>query len=297
MGCDQRPKVIADTASRFLGEEQIPIKVGWTKATIPVWDFDWRADGTLTLAEVPYALRAKIDADVGAELVQEAAQRAKLALACRGLMSMSDVLYWAMRALEDDEVARIVAGRFDELIVDEVQDTGDVQQECIRRLHEAGVRSLVYVGDMQQAIYGFAHADPVELQELIDDTVSDTLQLKENWRSSQALCDVTHLFSGRSDPDRAVGEHKDAGHPPELIIYPDDDEQQAVEVFVGRLDEVGIGAAEAIVLCRWTATTERLRGAPEVKLGRGLRPLVAGAAAAQGGRCSIGKRSRTSSGW
>jgi hypothetical protein len=282
MGCAELPKVVGDTAGRSVDDEQVWI--GRFKTPVPVWNFDWRADGTLTVSELPYALPGSLDLETAAERGQERALEAKAALAVRGLLSMSDVLYWAMRALQDDDIARVVASRFDELIVDEVQDTGDVQQQCIRRLHDGGIRSVVYVGDMQQAIYGFAYADPASLAELIRLTTDEILRLNENWRSSQAICDVTHQFSDRGQPDRAVGVNRDAGHAPELIVYPDDDEQQAVDTFTARLAELGISAADAIVLCRWMSTTERLRGTPEIKLGRGLRPLVEAAAAVQGRR-------------
>jgi DNA helicase II / ATP-dependent DNA helicase PcrA len=284
MGCDGTPRVIATTTGRKFDEEQLTCRIRWTESVVPIWDFAWRADGSLTLTELPYELRGKIEVGPLAERLQPVAVKAKLALARRGLLSMSDVLYWAMRALEDEEVATTVAARFDELIVDEVQDTSDVQQQCIRLLHDAGLRSLVYVGDMQQAIYGFAHADPVELESLISSTVDSTLELNENWRSSQAICDVTHHFSGRSEPDRAVGQYKDAGHPPELIFYGENEAQTAVDAFVQRLEIVDIAPSEATVLCRSIATTQRLRGASHVTLQGGLRTLVVAAAAARNER-------------
>jgi superfamily I DNA/RNA helicase len=279
MGCDQPPRVIASPGGR---PETVKFKLGYSKPVdIPIWDFEWRADGSLSLHETPFALRSKITADELSAKLAGPASNAKLALARRGLLSMSDVLYWAMRALEDDEVATTVAARFDELIIDEAQDTSDVQQRCIEMINGAGLMSLVFVGDLHQSIYGFAHADPKKLETLIASTTGATLELNENWRSSQALCDVTYQFSGRSKPDVAVGPHRDAGHPPELLIYPGDDTPAAVAIFVERLAVAGIDAKEGLVLCRWLTTTERLSGV-EVSLGRGFRTLVAGAVAAQG---------------
>jgi superfamily I DNA/RNA helicase len=279
MGCVQPPRVVASYAGR---PETLAFKLGYSKPVdISIWDFEWRADGSLTLTETPFALRSKITANELTGKLAGRAALAKLALARRGLLSMSDVLYWAMRALEDDEVAATVAARFDELIIDEAQDTSDVQQRCIEMINRAGLKSLVFVGDLHQSIYGFAHADPRQLETLISATTDDTLELNENWRSSQALCEVTYHFSGRSTPDVAVGPHRDAGHPPELLIYPRDDVIAAVAMFVERLGITGVDPTEALVLCRWQTTTERLRGA-NVSMGRGLRTLVSGAHAAQG---------------
>lgn len=279
MGCDQPPRVIPSPGGR---PETVSFKLGYSNPVgIPIWDFEWRADGSLTLNEIPFSLRSKITAEDLSTRVAGPATEVKLALARRGLLSMSDVLYWAMRALEDEEVAATVAARFDELIIDEAQDTSDVQQRCIGMLHRAGPKSLVFVGDLHQSIYGFAHADPKELEALITATTSETLELNENWRSSQALCDVTYHFSGRSRPDSAVGPHRDAGNPPEVLIYPARDPAVAVARFVERLTAKGLDASQGLVLCRWLTTTERLGGA-EVSLGRGFRTLVAGAVAVHG---------------
>ena len=64
--------------------------------------------------------------------------------------------------------------------------------------------SYTHLDVYKRQIYGFAHADPKKLETLIASTTGATLELNENWRSSQALCDVTYQFSGRSKPDVAV---------------------------------------------------------------------------------------------
>jgi len=281
MECEGSPRIVPAGNERAFREEVLSCKVGHTECLIPISDFEWRVDGLLTLSELPYALRGKIDIDTLAANLQDSAKQGKLNSARRGVLSMSDALYWAMKCLEDQNIAKIVASRFDEIIVDEVQDTSDIQQRCLFLLCNAGLRSIVYVGDMQQAIYGFAHADPEVLVELIKVTATQTLELSENWRSSQALCNVAHHFSGRSAPDTAVGPNKDDGLPPEIFFYDEGAPTQALDLFGRRLDSLGIEHHAAIVLCRWNATTERLRGEPEVTLGRGLRTLVVAAEAAR----------------
>jgi hypothetical protein len=92
---------------------------------------------------------------------------------------------------------------------------------------------------------------------------------------------VAHHFSLRKTPDNAVGPNKDDGLPPEIVFYDDGVPTQALDLFGQRLDSLGIEHHAAIVLCRWSATTERLRGEPEVSLGRGLRTLVVAAESAR----------------
>lgn len=284
MESDRLPRVVVVPGRERVARTLLPFKYRFTTGSVPAWAFEWRADGTLRLpdADLPYALRGKVDAATLSKDLQASAQAAKHALAREGLLSMSDVLYWSMRALENEDTARVVASRFDELIVDEVQDTSDVQQECLRRLLVGGLPSIVYVGDMEQAIYGFAHADVDALRALIAGSVEDELKLTENWRSSQAICDVAYRFSGRHEADRAVGTFADDGRPPELIRYPDGDEANAVAIYTRRLDELGISATDSVVLCRWSSTTERLTGAVDVALTGGLRTVVNATAEARG---------------
>lgn len=284
MESERPPRVVMVPGRERLGRTQIPFKYGFTKGTVPAWLFEWRTDGTLSLpdTDLPFALRGKVDAATLSKDLQASVLAAKGALAREGLLSMTDLLYWSMRALEDETVAEVVASRFDELIVDEVQDTSDVQQQCLRHLLRGGLRSVVYVGDMEQAIYGFAHADVDALKALIAGSVENELRLTENWRSSQAICDVAYQFSGRQEADRAVGEFAGEGRPPELIRYPDGHEADAVEAFRRRLDELGICASDSVVLCRWSSTAERLAGAVDAALTGGLRTVVSATAEARG---------------
>lgn len=283
MGCEGPPRIVASTSSRKGEDDTVDFKHQWSESTVSVWDFHWAADGSLSTSEVPYSLKDKLDPDELSETLQQRVRTAKIALARRGLLSMSDALYWAMRVLEDDHNAQAVASRFDELIVDEAQDTTDVQQICLRRLHESGLHSIVFVGDMNQAIYGFANAQPERIRSLVDDIAPERIELNENWRSSQAICDVSHHFADTPGPDVAVGPARDYGLPPELHFYAEEDVQVAVDGFVQRLRELELDPADSVVLCRSRATTEELTGNGQVSLGRGgFRIMVAAVAAARG---------------
>lgn len=283
MGCASTPRIVASPKGRKENDEKLPVKHRYTETNVSVWDLEWRADGSMTLPEIPFALREKVDPDVFVEQLQERAIAAKNALARKGLLSMSDALYWAMRVLEDEDLAQVVASRFDELIVDEVQDTSDVQQECIRRLSHGGIRSLVFVGDLDQAIYGFAHAHPEDVRSLVSDTVGQTsIPLSENYRSSQKLCDVASHFAGGREPDAAVGKYRDYGVSPEIIFYEEDDIQTAVAAFQDRLATLDIQQSDGVVLCRLTRTTDSLAGIASVALTGGLRDTVESVAAVRG---------------
>jgi len=105
-------------------------------------------------------------------------------------------------------------GRYRRIMVDELQDTNQVQLELIGALASG---NLFTVGDAQQSIYGFRHAD-VELFERLAQERRDAgahATLRVNFRSRPEILEAlgaafthvwgerfTPLVAGRGDPDR-----------------------------------------------------------------------------------------------
>lgn len=82
----------------------------------------------------------------------------------RGLLDFSDLEHLAVRLLLDGDgeptaLAEIWSARFDEVMVDEYQDTNQVQNAIFFALSNRG-QTLFQVGDVKQSIYRFRLADP-----------------------------------------------------------------------------------------------------------------------------------------
>ena len=81
----------------------------------------------------------------------------------RGLVDFGDLEHFAVRLLWKDgrptDLAKTVAAGFDEIMVDEYQDTNGVQEAIFRAVSREG-RNLFFVGDVKQSIYGFRLANP-----------------------------------------------------------------------------------------------------------------------------------------
>ena len=96
----------------------------------------------------------------------------------------------------DDELRERYAARFDRIMVDELQDTNRVQLTLIESIARG---NLFTVGDAQQSIYGFRHAE-VELFERRGERLAaigarETLQT--NFRSRPRILDAINLaFAG-----------------------------------------------------------------------------------------------------
>lgn len=82
----------------------------------------------------------------------------------RGLLDFSDLEHLAVKLLVDGtgeptELARQWSGRYDEIMVDEYQDTNAVQNAIFQAVSREGT-NLFLVGDVKQSIYRFRLADP-----------------------------------------------------------------------------------------------------------------------------------------
>lgn len=92
--------------------------------------------------------------------------------------------------------------RFDEVLVDEYQDTNDLQDMLFRVLsdHE---RKLFVVGDVKQSIYAFRGANPNNFldkknkaipAEIADNNTAKKIILSKNFRSRKGVCDYVNFF-------------------------------------------------------------------------------------------------------
>ncbi len=81
----------------------------------------------------------------------------------RGVLDFSDLEHFAVRLLADGAqptpLARYWSGKFAEVMVDEYQDTNQVQNVIFHAISDGG-RKLFQVGDVKQSIYRFRLADP-----------------------------------------------------------------------------------------------------------------------------------------
>jgi DNA helicase II / ATP-dependent DNA helicase PcrA len=192
-----------------------------------------------------------------------------------GLVSLSDAMFYSQQLLESQPVLRdAIAARFKELIVDEAQDTSDVQLRCLELLHSTGkLRSLVLVGDLEQSIYSFQGADPNLCEALVKVCGLQNLPLTENFRSSQAICNVTCRFIGRREPDAAVGPNSESRITPEILLYDASNPATAVEQFQQRLSANGLDPGRAAVLTRRSNLRDEINGLPASEMPASVRTL------------------------
>ena len=152
-----------------------------------------------------------LDALVGLARSVEAEYRALKA--GQSALDNNDLLRMAYEALRDYPAIRAAyEGRFKMVMIDEFQDTDQMQVDLIRYLTGAGERSLCTVGDAQQSIYRFrgAEVEVFRRQErkvgstAASETVStpdvpagELVKLVRNFRShDEVLSYVARVFDG-----------------------------------------------------------------------------------------------------
>lgn len=151
----------------------------------------------------------------------------------QGYATQADANYFSLKLLDKyPNIARSIAMRFSELIIDEAQDTSEIQMGVISKLIDNGLDNVMLVGDPDQAIFEWNDARPDLFTNKFREWEENSVILDENRRSSQNICNVTYKLTSRANPPSAVTEAvKDYEHIPEIICYEQDNIQRTLDYF------------------------------------------------------------------
>ncbi len=106
---------------------------------------------------------------------------------------------------------------YEEILVDEFQDTNFIQNEIVELL-SSGL-NVFRVGDVKQSIYRFRNAQPEMMQAMksVQDEMHQVLYLTENYRSTKNIVDFNNILFDRLmnfaelESTYTQGDHVDAG--------------------------------------------------------------------------------------
>lgn len=173
------------------------------------------------------------------------------------VFDFSDIEHFALRILVDEqtleptETAREFSKHFEEIMIDEYQDSNQVQEDiltAISREHQ-GVGNMFMVGDVKQSIYRFRMARPELFMEKYntytsDDSAHQRIDLHKNFRSRNEVLDFTNdifykimaadLGNVQYDDDAALypgASYPDETMRPELLLvdYKDEELSEIIE--------------------------------------------------------------------
>jgi DNA helicase-2/ATP-dependent DNA helicase PcrA len=173
----------------------------------------------------------------------------------QGVLDYDDLLLWWERMLRVPEVAADLGGRFDQVLVDEYQDTNALQAAILLRIKPDG-RGVTVVGDDAQAIYSFRGATVRNILGFpgLFDPPAQVIRLERNYRSVQPILDAANAVMALA-PERHAKElistRAASRQKPVLALVRDEIAQ--VDYVVRRM----LGAREAGVMLREQAVLFR----------------------------------------
>ena len=111
------------------------------------------------------------------------------------VIDFSDMEHMALRLLKEfPRVAEHYRSLFKEIMVDEFQDSNDVQDELVRLICRED--NVFRVGDVKQSIYGFRHALPQIMQSYKEkeDAYNKVIRFNKNYRSDATIVEFNNVL-------------------------------------------------------------------------------------------------------
>jgi DNA helicase-2/ATP-dependent DNA helicase PcrA len=145
-------------------------------------------------------------------------------------------------------IAKGVARRFPIIVLDEAQDTSVEQMALLDAINDAGLKSLILVGDPDQSIYEWRDATPECFLRKEKSKNWATLRLTKNFRNSQLICNAAAAFAHSlvdKPPNLGVGSSSQDPQKPVLLIYDGqlkDCRETIISKFLEYSDRLGIPA-------------------------------------------------------
>ena len=131
------------------------------------------------------------------------------------IATFSDIEHFALKILvneetmEKSEIARQFSNYFEEIMIDEYQDSNQVQEDIMTAISrcDMGQNNMFMVGDVKQSIYRFRQAKPELFMEKYDcfdmeESVNQRIDLHKNFRSRREVIDFSNdIFYKIMSPD------------------------------------------------------------------------------------------------
>ena len=182
-----------------------------------------------------------------------------------GALDFADLEEFTVRLLEDHAETRArLQAQFDHILMDEFQDTNGQQSKLLRLVR---ARDRFYaVGDINQSIFGFRHAEPQGFQEYrdeVDRTGRHLVELIDNFRSRpeilSAVETITAEAEGIEPRSLVAGRRFDHPRPVSVEVMAIDGDESAEAQSVARriLDLLG-GAVESAAESTAESTVGRI---------------------------------------
>ncbi|MHA1883396.1 MAG: ATP-dependent helicase [Candidatus Thorarchaeota archaeon] len=198
-------------------------------------------------------------------------------LASESLMDFPSILYYSNKLLREHQlVVRAIAAKYAWILVDEFQDTSEVQLTLLKQIADEHRTKFFLVGDPYQSIYGFAGAQPSQIEEFATHvSARSNFLLTENFRCSNKIIDYAERLCPRKSRMTAAGPTANEIREPQWL-HVDTTADGLLEHFLPVVQEMEISYGETAVLAPWWVTLlhlgRKLRESGVPVIGPGARP-------------------------
>ncbi len=171
-----------------------------------------------------------------------------------GLMDFDDLLInWSRLLTDHDDVRRVLAGRFEYILVDEYQDTNHIQGVIVDQMASVH-HNLMVVGDDCQSIYAFRGADYRNILEFPERYPEcREFRLETNYRSTPQILELANRSIAHNDKqyEKTLRASRPEGPMPAHVHLRDANQQAAFvcQRILELLDE-GLALEDIAVLYR-----------------------------------------------
>tara|TARA_B100002049_G_scaffold166955_1_gene125547 strand:+ start:2328 stop:4073 length:1746 start_codon:yes stop_codon:yes gene_type:complete len=174
-----------------------------------------------------------------------------------GILTNLDSIVIAIKILNSNKhIAKALAKRFSYIIIDEAQDTSELQHEILKILISHGVKNIDLVGDPSQSLYIWRDAKPKVFMDLYNHADWNGLDLTDNWRSTQT---IINAYSKMLNPTlKKIKQKKIFDNSPNIKILRYD-ENKEVEAII-KYNKLCSNYKENWVVTRSKSLSDNLRG-------------------------------------
>ena len=205
----------------------------------------------------PDEYEASCGSDFRMQKIAAAYRRYQKKLHEANAMDFDDMIYYAVRLLEQNEdVKEYYNLKFKYIMVDEYQDTNHAQYMLVKLMAD-GYKNICVVGDDDQSIYRFRGATIENILSFEDNYEnSKVIRLEQNYRSTGTILDAANAVIANNKGRKGKTLWTAAGEGDKIDVYTaEDDRGEARYVTDKILDHVSNGGrfCDAAVLYRMNA--------------------------------------------
>lgn len=137
-----------------------------------------------------------------------------------GYVDFSELILRTYELLcRDDEVLNYCHHRFSNILIDEFQDTNQIQYQLVQKLAGTAANVMI-VGDDDQSIYSWRGANADNLQAFINDyPETEIIRLEQNYRSTSIILDAANKLIAKNHNRLGKNLWTDRGEGEKISLY------------------------------------------------------------------------------